>query len=128
VTGLQASAGQRQAESASLSTVRDNERYGGRNRLSSFINRSRPSSGSRAVESASSNRNSAVSSDLSSSATSHDIVSAEESSIADDQDSEQDDNDTRPRPLSQGSIDVLGTLLRYAGKIIQSRSTVVDTV
>lgn len=91
---------------------RDGERHGTRNRLSSFINRTRPSDG-RAADSTSSNRNSAVS-DMSSSAASHDTVSAEESSIVDDQDSIHDDHDARPRPLSQGSIDVLGTLLRYA--------------
>lgn len=98
----------RQGESA---TSHRDERHGTRNRLSSFINRTRPGDG-RAADSTSSNRNSAVS-DLSLSAASHDAVSAEESSIADDQDSIHDDHDARPRPLSQGSIDVLGTLLRY---------------
>ena len=91
---------------------RDGERHGARNRLSSFINRTRPSDG-RPADSGSSNRNSAVS-DLSSSTASHDAASAEEASIADDQESIHDDHDARPRPLSQGSIDVLGTLLRCA--------------
>ena len=91
---------------------RDIERHGTRNRLSSFINRTRPGDG-RAADSTSSNRNSAVS-DISASAASHDTISAEESSILDDQESIHDDHDVRPRPLSQGSIDVLGTLLRYA--------------
>lgn len=100
----------RQGEPAS--GPRDIERHGTRNRLSSFINRTRPGDG-RAADSASSNRNSAVS-DISASAASHDTISAEESSIMDDQESIHDDHDVRPRPLSQGSIDVLGTLLRYA--------------
>ncbi|KZT67100.1 hypothetical protein DAEQUDRAFT_410989 [Daedalea quercina L-15889] len=106
-------AGQR-SDIASLPIGRDGERHGGRNRLSSFINRSRPPTDSRATELMSSNRDSAVSSDMTSSVTSHDIISGEESSIVDDQDSDHDDGDAHPRPLSQGSIDVLGTLLSVA--------------
>ncbi|KAH9829668.1 uncharacterized protein C8Q71DRAFT_717942 [Rhodofomes roseus] len=113
-SGLQAVAGQRQGDSTSVSAARDGERHGTRNRLSSFINRSRLSPDSRSAEPPSSNRSSAVSSDLSSSIAGQDTVSAEESSIADDHDSDHDDGDAHPRPLSQGSIDVLGTLLSVA--------------
>ncbi|KZT09097.1 uncharacterized protein LAESUDRAFT_537861 [Laetiporus sulphureus 93-53] len=100
--------------SASTSTPADGERHGTRSRLSSFMSRSRASSDLRPNHESTSNRNSVVSSDLSSSSTSHETGSAEEPSSAENHEAARAENDGRPRPLSPGSIDVLGTLLSVA--------------
>ncbi|KAH9947616.1 hypothetical protein B0H21DRAFT_325550 [Amylocystis lapponica] len=104
------------------------ERYGTRSRLPSFMARPssmlgrRPSSDGEPRVSQESTGDMSGSSDLSSNVT-HDS-SAEESSAtsqaAENQETSRSETDGRPRPLSPGSIDVLGTLLRYAGHIIGS--------
>lgn len=100
---------------ASLSSAtREDERLGTRNRLSSFISRSRPSSSAGNPSGADSalHRNSAAPSDLPSS-TSQETISAENAS-SESHDESSSDNDGPARTLSPGSIDVLGTLLSVA--------------
>ncbi|CCM00616.1 uncharacterized protein FIBRA_02652 [Fibroporia radiculosa] len=90
---------------------RDGDRLGARSRLTSLMNRSRPSSDVRASTETSS-RHSRMSSDVSSS-TDDDTTFGEEGSVENEESSRPED-DERSRPLSPGSIDILGTLLSVA--------------
>ncbi|PCH35140.1 hypothetical protein WOLCODRAFT_27654, partial [Wolfiporia cocos MD-104 SS10] len=96
--------------SSSAPREREGERLGIRNRLSSFISRSRPSlevmSGS--------NCNSAISSDSSPGFNPEPTPAEDATSSSEQHDNVAGEADGRPRPLSPASIDVLGVLLSVA--------------